>query len=443
MKVQLLLICFFFSTLIQAQENLTLQQAVQIALENNYSIKIAKDNQLITENNYTRGNAGMLPLITAGGQAANTYFFINQQKQFNQTKSGEDSVITKQYNNKTNTTATANITANWTIFNGFGMFATYKRLAELQAAGRENTKVVLENTVANVSNTYFNVIEQNNRIRVLKEALVVSAQRLKLAKDKYEVGTGAKQDYLSAQVDYNADRSALISQEQQLKNAKINLNQLLIRPADTDFSASDSLLVTAGLDLANLREQVLQQNPQLLLAQRQKNAAYQVIRELQAQRYPAIGIFTAFNENFSRSRATLFPSGFTGTGFNYGISANLTLFNGNNLNRQIQNARINEQIAGYQIDDLRNQLLAGIEQNFFQYQNSLRLADLERENLKLARQNEAIALDRYKAGATTSLELRDVQRNAVSAESRLIDALFNAKLAEIELLRLSSRIIQD
>jgi outer membrane protein TolC len=444
MKYKLLisgLLILSFSA-IMAQENLTLQQAIEIALANNFSIKIAKNNQQISENNHTTGNAGMLPVVTAGGQAGNTSFFINEQKRFLTDKKGADSTTTTSYNGKTNTTASANITLNWTIFNGMGMYATYQRLAELQAIGQENTKITIENTIAAVSSTYFNVKEQINRIRVLKEAIKISAQRLKLAKDKYEVGTGAKQDYLSAQVDYNADQSALISQEQQLEIVKISLNQLLNRPANTNFIAQDSLMVTKTLSLSELTNFVLQQNPQLLVAQHQKNAAYLNIRELQAQRFPVVGIFAGLNENYAKSRANIFPNGFNSTGLNYGISASIPIFNGNNLNRQIQNAKINEQSAQYQIEDIKTQLLADLEQTFLQYDNSLKLAELERENLKLAQQNEEIALERYKAGATTSLELREVQRNAVATESRLIDALFNAKLAEIELLRLSSKIVE-
>jgi outer membrane protein len=265
----------FLSSTVLAQETLTLQQVIQIALENNYAIRIARNNQRIAENEVTRGNAGMLPVISAGGQAGNTYFLQNQQKRFLTARSGGDSTVISSYDSKTNTAVTGNITLNWLVFDGFAMFATYERLAELRAAGRENTQVTIENTVASVSSAYFTVIEQKNRIQVTQDAVRISQERLRLAKNRYEIGTGPRQDFLSAQVDYNADQSALILQEQQYRNAKISLNQLLIRPPVTDFTAADTLLVNEKLNLEELRQEVSQKNPALLVAQYQKNAAYQ------------------------------------------------------------------------------------------------------------------------------------------------------------------------
>ncbi|MBC8112094.1 MAG: TolC family protein, partial [Verrucomicrobia bacterium] len=171
--------------------------------------------------------------------------------------------------------------------------------------------------------------------------------------------------------------------------------------------------------------------------------AYLNIKSLKSLRYPLINAFTGINRNYGKQQAALFPNSFNSTVLSYGLSANVTIFNGNNLNRQIQNARIIDQSAQYQIDDLKQQLLASIEQTYLQYQNSLTLASLEGENLKVARQNVEIALERYKAGVTTSIEIRQVQQNAIATESRLIDALYNAKLAEIELLRLSSKIVEE
>ena len=371
-----------------------------------------------------------MPLITAGGQASNTYFFYNQQKRFLKNKAGNsDSTTISNYNGTTNTNESANITMNWTLFNGFGMMATYKRLEEMRAIGQENTKVTIENTIAQAQSAYFNVIQQSKKVFTFQNALEISKERLKLAENKYKVGSGAKQDYLSAQVDYNTDSSALIAQNQLVSISKTNLNLILNWPANTLFKTEDTIIVNQNINIDELKNAVTNQNPNLLVAQRNKNVAYLSLKELQAQRFPLIYAFTGLNQNFSKLRASTFPNGASGLGLNYGISATMTIFNGNSLNRQIQNAKISEQNYQYQYESLKQQLLADLENNFLQYKNSIALMALEKNSLTIARQNVVLALQRNKTGIATSLETRDAQRNAVATESRMIDATYNAKIA--------------
>ena len=434
-----------------AQETLTLPHAIEIALQNNYSIRIVKNQQQAAENNYNRGNAGFLPSVTAGAQTNNNYnALFRQQRKVPQTvinpvtkdTSFREVTQINEFNGRTNNAYSANVTLNWTVFDGFAMFANYDRLAEIRAAGRENTKAAIENTVADVTNAYFAIIQQERRRIVFEDALKISEQRLKLARNRYEVGSGSKQDYLSAQVDYNADQSALIGQEQQIANAKIAVNQLLARPAGTAIAASDTIIVNPNLNLAGLQGSVEKQNTNLLVAQRNRNVAYLDTKIVRAQRLPQVNVFGAVTRGYQNSRAFIVPNLTNSAVVNYGASVNINIFNGGIQNRFVQNARIAQETAGFQYEDLRNQVLAGLESAFVAYANNLKLIELERQNLAVARQNVVIALERYKTGVSTPLEVRDVQRNAVAAESRLIDATYNAKASETELLRLSSQIVR-
>ncbi len=434
-----------------AQETLTLQQAIETALANNYAIKIVRNQQRIAENEYTVGNAGFLPVVAATAQTNNNYNArFKQQRQVIQSvidpATGDTTTqeITQinEFNGRTNIGLNAGVTMNWTIFGGASMFTTYKRLEELRQLGRETTEVTIENTVADVTNAYFNIIQQEQRRVVLEDALKISQERLRLAKNRYEVGSGSRQEFLSAQVDYNTDQSALIVQEQLVANAKITLNQLLTRAPDAAVVATDSMLVNATLNLADLRAAVEKQNPGLLVAQRSKNVAYLESRLVQSQRLPQITVFTGLTRNYQNSRAFIVPNLTNSLVLNYGATVSIPIFNGFNLSRQVQNARITQQNVEYQYEDLKNQVLSDLQVAYVNYANSLKLIELERQNVVVAQQNVTIALERYKTGVTTSLEVRDVQRNAVAANSRLIDAIFNAKLAETELLRLSSQIVQ-
>ncbi len=435
----------------KAQETLTLQQAIEIALQNNYAIKIVRNQQRIAENEYTLGNAGFLPVINGTLQTNNNYNArFRQQRQIIQSvvdpvtgdTTTRETTQVNEFNGRTNIGLNAGVTMNWTIFGGASMFTTYKRLEELRQLGRENTEVTIENTVAAVTNAYFNIIQQEQRRVVLEDALKISQERLRLAKNRYEVGSGSRQEFLSAQVDYNTDQSALIVQDQLVANAKITLNQLLTRAPEANLTATDSMLINASLNLADLRSVVERQNPNLLVAQRSKNVAYLESRLIQAQRYPQLNIFTGLTRNYQNSRAFIVPNLTNSLVLNYGATLSIPIFNGFNLGRQVQNARITQQNAEFQYEDIKNQVLSDLQTAYVSYANSLKLIELERQNVEVAQQNVTIALERYKTGVTTSLEVRDVQRNAVAAGSRLIDAIYNAKLAETELLRLSSQIVQ-
>jgi outer membrane protein TolC len=186
-----------------------------------------------------------------------------------------------------------------------------------------------------------------------------------------------------------------------------------------------------------MREEVFRANPNLQLAQRNRKLAELDRRLIQSERYPQINLFTGYVHGNQNNQAG-FLSRQSSDIINYGVSASLFLFNGLNIHRRAQNARIIEYIREDELQSLRIELESGLQQSYNDYLNAIELIKLEQENLNIARQNVEIAFERYRLGVSTALELREVQRNAVATESRLIDAAFNAKLAEIELLRLSN-----
>jgi outer membrane protein TolC len=354
---------------------------------------------------------------------------------------GQPTPEPRDFSNTKNSNLQAGAALNWTIFNGMGMFIAYQRLAELRAAGDENTQLAVENTVADVSNAYYNIVQQKERVEALNTALAISDQRLQLAKAQYEVGSGSKLNYLAAQVDYNTDKSTLLLQEQQLRNARTTLNQLLGRAPSTAFDISDTIIVNTQLDFEAIRQEALRNNPALKLAERSRSLAGLDRRLIQSERYPQVNLFSGYTHGSQNNQAG-FLSRQTTDVVNYGVSASVFLFNGFNIRRRVQNARIVEYIREDEIQSLRVDLESGLQQAYENYRNALELIKLEQANLDVARQNVDIALERYRIGVATALELREVQRNSVATASRLIDAAYNAKLAEIELQRLSSSIIQ-
>ncbi len=323
------------------------------------------------------------------------------------------------------------------------MFVSQDRLAQIEDAGRTNAKITIENTIAQVSSAYYEIIRQYQRVRALRNALDISKDRLELAKAYYEVGTGSKVDYINAQVDYNGDTAAYIAQEQVLRNSKIDLNTFLAIDAEADFTIPDTIMTRRDISVDELKQSLLSQNPNLVLAAQQRRIAELDIKALTAQQYPQVDLLGGFNYNTTNNQAGFGVKSARNDVWSYGARLSVNIFDGFNQRRRIQNARINSLIFEDIEGDIRNQLLATFERTYLNYRNSLQLVALEEANFTLARQNVEIAFERYRVGNSTSYEFREVQRNTVAAETRLIEAEYNAKLAEVELLRLSSKLLDD
>lgn len=416
-----------------AQDTLRLTEAIQIGLEENFSIQIATNNQNIARSNYTLGNAGFLPTLDA--IASQNYDVQDTEQTF---ASGDEQNVRGAQSNSFSAAALM----EWIVFDGTRMFITYDKLAELQRASAVETQITIENTVADISAAYYSVILEQARVSVLQNSVDLSRERLRLARTKYEVGNTSRLEYLAAQVDYNADTSALIQQKQQLYTTKVDLNTFLVRDPNMDFSVPNRIDANFDLAIDPLREKALSSNPNLLLARRNQSIAYLERRELEADRWPQILLTLGYDYNTSVAEAG-FVLGRRANGVNYGITARIGLFNGFNQNRNIQNARILTENREFQIQEVQQQIAADLEKTFVSYTNSTILLDLESENLEIAKENAKIALERYRLGNSNALELREAQINAVQAESRLIDAVYSTKIAEIELLRLSGQILSN
>jgi outer membrane protein len=439
---QLLTTLFIFCSITAISQNmLTLDEAISSAVENNYSIKISKAREAQAQNDNTRGNAGMLPTITGNGQKVYNLANINQVF-FPSNGTVRDPLnLTGVNTNNSNT----NLAMVWTVFDGMGMFATAARLQEIEKLGKTNVKIAIENTVAQICGAYYDIIRQKQRLKALTNALDISKTRRELAKANYEVGTSSKSDYLAAQVDFNQDEAALVGQEQNLQNAKVNLNAQMLRDLAIAFNVSDTIVFNENLAISQLRQNVIVKNPNLTALELNKQIATLAEKETRSLKMPQLDLIGGLAYTTSANNAA---SGFgvqsgDNTALNYGARVSINIFDGYNQKRREQNAKINTTITTFQIADLKNQLQSFLERTFNVYQNSLKLYGLEEQNLKIARQNVGLAFERYKFGNSTAIEFREAQRNAVATESRLIEAAFNVKIAEIELLRLSSSIVEE
>lgn len=418
----------------KAQDMLRLEDAIQQGLQNQYSIQILKKREIQAANDNSLGNAGFLPTIT--GTATKNYTISGLDQEF---FGGLRAPLVQSGVNSNN--GNAGIAMAWTLYDGKGMFVLRDRFKELQNLGIKQTESSIENLIAQISNLYYDIIRQDLRVNNFRKGLEISNDRLKLAKDRYEVGQGSKVDYYSAQVDYNEDKALLLAQEQSYLNTKISLNTLLVRPHLTTFQTLAVIDLLPKLNLNELKEMALKQNPTLMAALVSKKISDLDTRNLKSQQTPQVDLLAGYAVSNVYNGAGFGVQKGSSDVFNYGLRATINIFDGYNQKRRIQNAKIASEIAQLQIEDTKNQLIAAIERSFTAYENALNLIALETENYTIAKQNIDIAFDRFKIGIATSYELREVQRNAVAAETRLIEAKYSAKSAEIELIRLSGNLL--
>lgn len=430
-KISLFLLFFGQLVLTQAQSELSLADAIRLGLEKNYAIRIARNDQMIADNNHSLGNAGFLPIVSAQ---------FDQNNANNDTRQEFLSGQSLERDNAKSDNTTAAVGLTWTIFDGLKMFTTYEKLGELKKLGEADAKVRIEATVASIIQAYAQLVQAKQQLLVADKNVAISEERLQLAEDRFQLGSGSKLEVLNARVDLNADKSARLNQQQLLDEARVNLNELLGRPAQTALSPTDTLQTGSVLQMEQLRNDALKQNPALLIAESNRRIAKLELKEVQSAMLPRVDLLGDYHWNRSSSEAGFLASN-QNTGINYGVRASINLFNGFQVQRERQNARIRIETANMQLEQERLALEAGLNKVYLLYANALQMLELENENLDVAAQNLDVANERFKIGAQTALELREAQRQYIAAETRLIQARYLVMVSRTELLRLSGRLL--
>jgi outer membrane protein TolC len=433
MKVKLLLFIYISAITVSfPQQLLTVDNAVGIALKNNFSITIAGREKDISSNNAVPGNAGFLPTLSASGTYTES---DNNTRQELYT----GAVIDRKNAESNNFTGSINL--NWTVFDGLGMFASYDALKQLKEIGEINYRSAVENNIAGVLTTYYDLVRKGVVLEVISRSIKISEERVKIAQNKREVGSASKFDMLQAQTDLNEDRSLYLNAELAYEQSKAALNKLLGRNPAEDFNVIDTIIVNKTLQLDDIKLAAVNDNTDLQLAQKNRNVAEADLRLSKSALFPEISLFGSYNVLRSETQAGQVRSN-KNNGFSYGVSASLSIFNGLNTRRQIENAQIANEIAGYEFDSTKINIEASLQNTYKAYQNSLKLIELENENLNITEENVGIAMERLRLGNITQLEFREAQVNLLDAQSRLVNAQYEAKSAETELLRLSGGLVK-
>lgn len=435
-RVSGLIIGIFFFGSLSAQERVTLEDVIALALKENYDVLLMENSSLAAKTDNRLSVGALLPQINATAATA----WNNNHQEFNfQDESRNVSGDAKS--NNTN----ASLQAVWTLFDGTKMFATRERLNEISNQGELNVKNQMVNSIASVINNYYNIVRQKQQLRAIQELMSVNEERVKLADRKLEVGIGARPELLQAKVDLNAQRTLAIQQETLITQLKDQLNGLVGLKLPVPYDVSDTIMINLSITEQEIATDIENRNYQLLASEKNMSIAGSMLHESQASRSPILNFNAAYTYNKTNNTQLINPFSSLESqvnGINYGFSVTLPVFNGFSNTRSIQQGKINVRRQELLYHQQKQQVNVAVRNAYVNYDNTKRVLLIEEENIVLARENVTIALESFKRGVATFIELRTAQQSMAEAYNRLITARYNAKVAETELLRLNGSLLR-
>lgn len=421
--------------LANSQEVYDLSRCVISGLENNFSLKIAKTYEQISGNNYTLGNAGYLPSITTvnrfGGNLNNT----------NQTLSDNSKTSTSGIHNNS---GAANVNLDLTIFKGFQVQTTYQKLNELKKTGELNTQMNMEDVVSKIIAEYYLHVQQLNLSKNLAYAVSLSRERVRIDEQRYLLGSSSKLELLQSMVYLNADSSRYAKHTENVLASQVRLKKMMaLENLEENITLKDTaILIDTSLIYDILLDLTLRQNTGILLAEKDQIISELDYKIIAGRAYPYLNLSSGYTYSYNRYETGSLKNQQV-NGMNYGLTLGMDLYDGSERRREKLNAKIAIENQKYQYLEVEQEVKADLVTIYYAYENNLKLIKLEEQNLEVARENLGIALERYKLGDLSGLDLREVQKSLLDAEERLITVQYQTKLAEISLLLISGQIMRD
>ena len=412
---------------------INLEECLRIGLEQNFDIRIMRNNQDISDRNVTWGNAGLLPTIDA------TSGYNLKSDNTNQTPA-DGSEVKSIHNNNTQA-LNASVNLNWTIFDGFNAQTNYEKLKELRSVGELNTQFSVESFIANLTAEYYNLVQETMRMKNLKSAVKLSGEQLRIVEARYQIGSLSRLDLQQSRVDFNADSSRLLRQYEKVNTSRINLNELMgIEDVEAPLVAADTSISLKPIEPKDvLWNNVLSSNILLQLSEKDIALSQLNLKNIESNYYPYVRLNTGYGFSHFNYDVGSFDKQ-RNWGPNVGVTVGINIFDGFNKRREQKNARTRIENTQLEKDQMKLAIKSDFSNMWQSYLNNLELFKLEKENVENARENYEIAIERYKLGDLAGIRLREAQNSLLEAEERLVTAQFNIKLNEISLMRISGKV---
>lgn len=416
-----------------AAQNISLGECINEGLENAYQIKIVRMSEEKSANNDSWNNAGALPTLSITGSYSGSLGSTDYVMRSDGSTSSSRDIFDQSLS--------ASVRSDWTLFNGFSILAERNRLEELHRAGEIQTRVTIEDYVAELATQYYNLVRQTIHLHNLEYAADLSRHRLRIVQDRYDMGSASRLDLKQAQVYFNSDSASSVKQHEAVVSACIKLNRLMSNQnlEETRMPENNTIELSQIPGHNELYDGMMSANASLLKAESSMAVAQLDRKAVQSRNYPYLKMNASYGYTHNDYGSSTYS-----TRDNWGPSVGLTV--GMNLvtgkqRVQERNARLTELSAQAEIDQLELQLRANLTDLWQSYENNLKLLNLERENLIAAQETHEIAEERYMLGDLSGLEMREAQKTLLSAEESLLSAEYNTKICEISLLLISGRIM--
>ncbi|MEI6765040.1 MAG: TolC family protein [Bacteroidota bacterium] len=422
MKKVFFILCVFLPSLLQAQQTLLLRSAIDSTLRNSFDIRIARNNTEINTLNYSFGNAGGLPSV---GITVSDNTALNTPDQ--KFKNGSET----NYSNSLDNNVNAGIYTSMTLFNGFKIIADYRRLRMLQEQSELLLNDMIQSKVADVMIAYFDIIRQQRYLKIIESTLAISEKKLEIVQQRDSVGMASGVDIMQAQMDVNIALQNQETQKMIIEQSKTDLLALMSSKTYYSFIVDDSISVDPGIGADSVLN-ALKNNPQYMIAEKQTHISEQLMKEVNAQRYPSVKISAGYNFDRSESdKAALY------FGQVYGPSAGLTLqipiYNGNAVRRHVKAARIEIMNAQLRTENTMNDLTSNAVKAYQSYSTAIRQLNRQQENYILAGKLMNLVLENFQVRQATILDVKAAQSSFENAAYSLVNTQYVAKLAEIQL----------
>jgi outer membrane protein TolC len=408
-------------------------EALQILMDNNFDVRLSKEQLKIAETNTQIFNSGYLP--TLSGNANLNYNIDEINAEFQDGRTSELSGAKSD-------SRSAGLSLNYVLFNGFNRKYNMDRNRELLNRGQLVLRSTLESSILSLFNTYYLVAQSQQNVANLEETLRISRERLLRTEYGFEYGRSTRLDLSNAQVDVNSDSISLLNALQDLANTKRNLNFLLGVDANQSFEIDTTVSFSSLIDKEVFFEAMQSDNVQLLVGRSDININKSATKVTQSNYYPTLAVNGGYNYRLGNNNSASFLATSTSSGLNYGASLSWNIFDGGFTKTNTQIAKINESISTVSLEQLENDLQVQFENAWGDYQNKLFVVKAQEKNLATNRENFERSIEQYKLGRINSVTFRTAQRNLLLSEVGLTQAKYDAKRAELLLFQIAGKITE-
>lgn len=431
-KGGLLLLTLAFSQVAFGQDSLDLESAMESAITHNLQIKIGKTQAEMAENRATRGNAGMLPSVTASG--AYSFSVTNTRLVF----AGNNPSIEQDGAQSSN--VSANLGVDYTLFGGMRAHYTFLKLNDSRDLADINARIGIEEILIQVIQQYYQALQVQENLKVAQQSLEISNRRLERASLRVEYGAVNKLEKLAAEVDLQNDSIRLVQLNQQFDNAMNRLAYLC------GLENKPTYLRSAGDPNPDIKKEEIQsgiEHTNLNLKAQQLNMAIAThdLSISKASLYPNLSINGGYAYSFSQNDASFILEN-RNNGLNAGLSLRYNLFNGGQSKVQQENAGLMAYQSRLRYEDLNEQLQLKLDNAWTTFTNNLNIYQLQKRSLRVSELNFERARELFRNGNINGTQFREAQLNFMQAKLNLQLARINTKLAEYELIRLGGGLVQ-